>query len=83
MTHVRYEVQYDYLDKLIVLLDLGPWDQHPTITNDAEQVVADLVKHNGLRDYTMLLYIDSEGDLGEIRHQQGRFVGFAPAPRRA
>ena len=58
----------------IVLSDDGPWDQHPTITNDAENVIEDLRPVlNGRR----VLYYDSEGELTELCHQDGVFKGFA------
>lgn len=59
----------------VVIRDLGPWNRHPTVTNDAEQVVEGLGNWLGSR---RLLYYDSEGELGELRHDGPRFVGFAP-----
>lgn len=58
----------------VVLKDLGPWDRHPTVTNDAEQVVADMAYLVGGR---RLLYYDSEGELTELRHEGAKFTGFA------
>jgi len=57
----------------ILLEDLGPWSQHPTITNDAEQVVEAVAVQLGNR---RLLYYDSEGDLTELKHTNGKFTGF-------
>jgi len=63
------------LEDRIVLEDLGPWDRHLTITNDAENVVEKLVsKLNGRR----LLYYDSEGELTELIIKDGKFSTFAP-----
>jgi hypothetical protein len=62
-------------NSVVVIRDLGPWTKHPTVTNDAEQVVAGLGSWlNGRR----LLYYDSEGELGELKHEGTRFTGFAP-----
>lgn len=58
----QYEIVEDTPEKL-VLQDLGPWDRHFTITNDAENVV------NGLRSRLngrKLFYYDSENELTEI-----------------
>lgn len=63
----------------IVIRDVGPWDRHPTVTNDAEHVVSELrATLNGRR----LLYFDSGGRLDEILVRDGRFAGFAPGPSR-
>lgn len=60
----------------ILLQDLGPWDRHPTITNDAEAIVDAF--HYELGD-RRLFYIDSEGRKDEILvDHRKRFVGFAP-----
>lgn len=59
----------------ILLLDLGPWDQHPTVTNDAESVVTRVAHMLGGRK---LLYLDSAGELGELKTRGGEFAGFAP-----
>jgi hypothetical protein len=64
--------------EILVVRDLGPWDRHPTVTNDAENVVAELVasgKLNGQR----LFYYDSEGRLDEILVKDGKFAWFAPS----
>lgn len=65
----------------LVIKDVGPWDSHPTITNDAEAVVEELAAKGHLPDGRRLFYIDSEGAEDELVHEHGRFVGFAPGPR--
>lgn len=66
----------DRTEKVVIIRDLGPWDAHPTVTNDAEMVVrAMLPELRGRR----LLYFDSEGELAELRIRDGRFAGFGPA----
>lgn len=78
MKRAQYEVVRDMPDHMTIR-DLGPWDQFPTVTNDAENVVLDLADLLGNR---RLLYIDSEGKLDELLVKDGRFAGFAPGPGR-
>lgn len=65
---------YKETNEYILLKDIGPWDQHRTITNDAETVVY------ALRDRVrgrLLFYIDSSGDIDRlVIDAQGRFCGF-------
>jgi hypothetical protein len=77
--HASFYVETDACDR-IVIRDLGPWDEHPTVTNDAEWVVSQLVPLVGSR---RLYYYDSEGELDELVIRGGRFAGFAPGPRTA
>ncbi len=71
--HARYSIDQDAPD-LLLIRDVGPWDKHKTITNDAEHVVKELVTRlNGRR----LEYIDTEGAQAEIRIINGQFAGFA------
>lgn len=66
----RFEIVHDGPAALI-LRDLGPWDKHPTITNDAEGVVASVVESlNGRR----LFYVDSEGECDELVVKNGRYA---------
>jgi hypothetical protein len=60
----------------IILRDLGPWDKYLTITNAAEEVVEELVSQGILKEGQKLLCHDSEGDLTELVHKDGKFVGF-------
>lgn len=64
----------------IVLRDLGPWDQHPTVTNDAEGVVARLIADGEYQRGQRLFYYDSEGRFDEILIRDGRFAGFQAGP---
>lgn len=71
----RFEI-VERTDKWVLLRDLGPWDQYPTITNAVESVVSFMADSlNGRR----LEYIDSEGNRDQILVENGLFVGFAPA----
>jgi hypothetical protein len=57
----------------IVLSDIGPWDRFLSITNDAENVVDDLAPRlNGRR----LFYLDTEGEMTELKVKGGKFDGF-------
>lgn len=73
MNRAAYEVVERDAGK-VVLRDIGPWSQHPTVTNDAEQVVEDVLAWAGGR---RILYYDSEGELTELVHDGTRFVRFA------
>lgn len=76
-------IEDDFLgDEPLVIKDLGPWTDHPTITNDVEAVVADLYATSDLKNGRRLFYIDSEGNKEEILHADGAFVDFAPGPGR-
>lgn len=77
MNRANYSIVTDTAENFIIR-DEGPWHVHATVTNDAEQVVKDLAPKLGKR---RLLYIDSNGDMDEIVHRDGKFVGFAGGPR--
>lgn len=55
----------------LVIRDVGPWDQHPTVTNGAEDVVRRLFAAGLLPAGRRLFYFDSSGDLDEIVHSEG------------
>lgn len=75
--HANYRVIRATSD-VVVIEDLGPWDEHMTVTNDAEHVVRELAAYVGSRH---LLYFDSEGTLDELVIRDGTFAGFAPGAR--
>lgn len=62
-------------NECVLILDLGPWDQHRTITNGAEAVVLAMAPSLAGR---RLEYIDSEGQRDQLLVRDGRFAGFAP-----
>ena len=62
----------------LVIKDVGPWDQHPSVTNDAENVVQALAAQGYLPEGRRLFYYDSDGRLDELLVKDGKFVGFAP-----
>lgn len=67
--------------EFLVIRDVGPWDEHLTVTNDAEAVVAELLRTGILMNGQRLLYYDSGGALDELLIVGGKFSGFAPGPR--
>jgi hypothetical protein len=76
----NFRVEYEEETKLVIR-DVGPWDQFPTVTNDAEDVVDRLVVEGQLPPGRRLFYIDSEGQMDQILVKEGKFAGFAPGPR--
>jgi len=67
----------------VLIMDQGPWDQHPTVTNDAEGVVARLFQFGHLKAGQRLFYYDSENSLDEIVIKDRKFHSFAPGPSKA
>lgn len=69
----------------LILRDIGPWNQFPTITNEVEFVLKH-IRDNYANDHAnnnkpkRVFYIDSEGQLNEIVHNHYTFVKFAPFP---
>lgn len=64
--------------QFLIIRDVGPWNEHPTITNDPEDVIEELLPMLGTR---RLLYFDSMGRLDEIVVRNGKFAMFAPFQR--
>ena len=48
-----------------------------SVTNGAEEVVSRLYEQYNL-GRKFLFYIDTEGQVDELTHEQGTFIGFAP-----
>jgi hypothetical protein len=65
----------------VIIRDTSSDSGGPTVTNDAEAVVKQLLALGVLKG-RRLFYFDSEGALDEIKVQQGRFAGFGPGPGR-
>lgn len=68
-------------DTFIVIRDVGPWDRHLTVTNDAEGVVDQLLRSGTLRNGKRLFCYDSSGEFDELLVIGGRFAGFLPGVR--
>ncbi len=47
LKHARYQIIEDLPGKPLLINDLGPWDEHLSVTNDAENVAAELIQHDG------------------------------------
>lgn len=61
----------------VVIQDMGPWTNHYTVTNDAENVVKRLLESKDLRPGQRLFYYDSDGDPGElVLNPDGQFSHF-------
>lgn len=78
--HARFAIVGIETDNLrVTIRDVGPWNRHQSVTNDAEWVVAKM-RSFGLGS-RRLFYYDSMGSLDELLVRDGRFVGFAPGNR--
>lgn len=73
MREAQYKVIGDYPSRLVIK-DLGPWEEHLTVTNDAEGVVKRVFPQLGER---RLFCIDSSGESHElVVNDDGGFFGF-------
>lgn len=64
---------------VLVIRDVGPWDQFQSVTNAAECVVLSLQAAGELHNGQRLVYYDSENELAEILlNEDGCFAGFKP-----
>ena len=65
-------------ERILLIEDVGHMKGHPTITNDAENVVTTLHEHGELANARRLLYLDSEGVPGELLHDdKGGFITYS------
>lgn len=72
----NYEI-VEELDEVVIIRDIGPWDQFASVSNAAEETVKELVPMlNGRK----LLYYDTEDKLDELIIKNGAFIGFRPGP---
>lgn len=74
----NYQIVSDRPGEPLLIRDIGPWDRFGTVTNAAEEVVAELVERGLLPPGRRLLYYDSSEVVDEILIQDGRFAGFKP-----
>ena len=72
----RYKIHANVEGFPLVIKDLGPWDRYRTVTNDAENVVRDIMRKGLLSPGRPLYYIDSEGSMDEILIEDSQFAGF-------
>lgn len=76
MTRCIYSIiRNDEEQKILYIRDE---DVGMSVTNDAENVVAELFENGLLNNGKRLFYYDSENQLDEILHEEGKFTGFAP-----
>jgi len=71
----NYDIVEDS-DEYILIRDLGD-DNCLSITKGAEIIVDELSMR---LDGRKLYYIDSEGYIDQLLHENGMFMGFAPTP---
>jgi hypothetical protein len=65
------------IDNAFVLIrDIGPWDTHLSVTNDAENVVKEVVATGYLGD-RKLFYVDSDGRTDRLLVKNGEFDGYS------
>ena len=60
----------------LIIRDLGPWNQYPTVTNAAEDTIQWLAENGYLSKGRRVFYFDSEGDLDELIIEDGKFKDF-------
>jgi hypothetical protein len=76
---------FDILENIpgspLIIRDIGPWDKHLSVTNDAEGVVELLVKSGFLDNNRRLFCYDSEKELDELVVKDEKFAGFAPVSK--
>ena len=75
--HANFIIIHNETDNPLVIKDIGPWDIHLSVTNDAEHVVEDLIKNGLLDNNRRLLCVDSECELGEFLIKDGKFAGYS------
>jgi hypothetical protein len=78
MRHAKFDL-VGVTPTFVIIRDVGPWSEHPTITNDVEYVVRLIAP---LLDGRRLLYFDSLDELDELILEDEKFTGFAPYAER-
>lgn len=80
MREAQYIIVHDdnLKERSLIIQDVGPWNRHLTVTNDAENVVQRLERQGHLPPGRRLFYYDSDGEFSEILVRDGFFAGFAP-----
>jgi hypothetical protein len=73
--HVVFDVIKETPD-FIFIKDTGH-KNHITVTNDAQFVLAQLAKEYDI-DRRQVFYMDSLGQIDEIKHHGDHFIGFKP-----
>lgn len=79
MRHAQFMLLPDECNEhQVVLADVGPHTLFPTVTNDVEHVVAQLLQAGRLHVGQRLFYYDTDGERDEIVFDAEGFVAFAP-----
>ena len=75
MKRALYTFSIEDSDKIICIVDRGNGHAVPSVTNDAENVIQDLVDL-GL-GVSKVIYCDSKEDWDILKTRNGVFIGFA------
>ena len=72
---------FNIIDQCVVIVDLGPWDIHPTVTNDIEHVIEvvdqQLQLFSGKRVSEFpVIYKDSDGEYTGVYTEGNEFDRF-------
>lgn len=76
MQKAKYSIQAINDLHVIITDDLTP--DSPSVTNSAAWVIEDLSSKVGGLGIRRVFYRDTISRYDELKHQNGRFVGFAP-----
>ena len=77
MKRSNYSIIKNDPKQSLYIKDIGPWDLYLSVTNDAEQVIQELVELGQLPTGRRLYCIDSMNIMGELLIKDGKFAGFA------
>ena len=77
-SNARISVVEDYSRDAdaLVIRDMGPWNEYPSIEADVRGVVEGLLRSARLKPGQRLLYYDALGELGEILFDEHGFTSF-------
>jgi len=78
---MNYSIVKNEAEQPLVIQDVSDIQGGLTVTNSAEQIVAELIKNQTLAPRQRLFYYDSYHDLDEILIHNGKFSGFRPGPQ--
>lgn len=71
-----YHIHQILEDEVLIFDDYDPQNPTMSVTNDVEAVLWDLKMRGYLRP--KVFYKDTEGQIDEIVHDNGKFVSFKP-----
>ena len=76
MMKPSYCIIEEYDDRILIE-DLANQHITPSITNKAEEVIEELADSGKLSNHQRLYYIDTDGRVDVLKHNNGKFTGFA------